>query len=528
MNLLWFGLFVAGFQTGDVPCNPIRSIRIENMDVFGSSPEPRFYHRWMQVIHHTTRESVIRREVLVHEGDCVDLDLIAETKRNLRALPFLAEADLVIEPSKDGSGVDLVVVTIDRFTLRSELSFSRKGSLNKTRGSLGEKNLLGLGLNFHFSQSARSDGSEIKKLVFEYPRLFKQLKIGGNYSTTDEGVYREFSLEKPFWQMDDRHAFSVRFIGDHTRSDYYRDGGTSIEIPNDNESSSAAWDMEMGSLSWSRRMSLEVGHLDLHYQPVDGLDVPPPTKGPYLQLGMDLDWRRGFKEMRGIDAMQRIEDIEEHTFLSMALRQWDRQREGNRQYQQVLRIRFLNVSLLGSQWLWAAGLDTEARFQGSQRLAMSIDAFTHGYRFLPHRQSLVAGVAFRASETDDGLYLPLLLGEDLGLRGYKAFGITGNRTLLINLEHRWVYPWKTAHTAWGQCVFVDAGSAWKPDQAMAIGELHWGLGWGIRLDMPALFGNHVFRVDLAHGLDGETFSISASAGHVFRHDKLNHGFSRDY
>ena len=58
-----------------------------------------------------TKEEVIRRELLFEPGGEVDLDLIAQTERNLRGQPFLRDAQVVVAPGEDGEQV----VTVETF-----------------------------------------------------------------------------------------------------------------------------------------------------------------------------------------------------------------------------------------------------------------------------------------------------------------------------------------------------------------------------------------------------------------------------
>src|SRR4029078_9771625 len=67
-------------------------------------------------IHATTRPDVIRRFLLLREGERCNELRRAESERILRAPPFLADASVVAVPNADGS-VDLVVRTADEIAL---------------------------------------------------------------------------------------------------------------------------------------------------------------------------------------------------------------------------------------------------------------------------------------------------------------------------------------------------------------------------------------------------------------------------
>lgn len=512
----------------DGPCRTIRSIQIKTLDVFEGDRDLRFYHRWMQGLHRSTRVRVIRRELLIREGDCLDQELVAESERNLRAMAILSDASITVVDDHEGDGVDLLVVTKDRFTFRTELSFSRKGGLNKVRYSLGDTNMLGLGMDLHYSDSSRSDGSEIKRLRFRNPRFLKHFQLAGTYSQTDEGDYTQASFAKPFWSLNDPFAWELRSVSDQTSSDYYVDGGMSIEIPHDITRHTWSWSREGGDAERSRRWSVGGGYNRWIYESVAEIAVPNATESTYLDASLTFDHRRRFLVMTGVDSMRRTEDISEHRSLFIGLRRDWRRRDGTREDHRTLQMRLHTVWSPHPSWLLAGGLSADARFFEFDSRALELETFGHAYVFLPHDQTLVGGVTYRYSNTQDDLYLPLVLGEDVGLRGYQAFSLTGNKLLLINLEHRLTYPWKTRNSSWGQVVFLDSGSTWKPGVDPNLSDLHWGVGFGIRADMPSVFGKRVLRLDLAHGFDGEELSVSASVGQIFQHDSINRGFGRDY
>ncbi|MBK8482356.1 MAG: BamA/TamA family outer membrane protein [Proteobacteria bacterium] len=100
--------------------------------------------RWLNLVHVTTRERVIRQELLLHAGERYDAALVAESERNLRALPILAVARLVPCQGAQARAVDLLVVVKDLWSLRLNMVFGQTGSLLSTLDFMPtEENLLG-------------------------------------------------------------------------------------------------------------------------------------------------------------------------------------------------------------------------------------------------------------------------------------------------------------------------------------------------------------------------------------------------
>jgi hypothetical protein len=120
----------------------VGTIHVLNHEVF--SPRDGYF-QLLNVFHVTSREHVIRREVLLRPGALYDQALVDETVRNLR------DADLtsvvVILPVHSGrpDTVDLLVVTRDVWSLRFNTDFEhQEGRLLRLNTSLSENNLFGL------------------------------------------------------------------------------------------------------------------------------------------------------------------------------------------------------------------------------------------------------------------------------------------------------------------------------------------------------------------------------------------------
>jgi hypothetical protein len=88
--------------------------RIERVDVVALDPfEQRdIPPRWLNVFHVTTRESVIRREVLLREGGVYEQVLADDTIRNLRRPPGIPQISAVLLIAAQGSSADRVIVVL--------------------------------------------------------------------------------------------------------------------------------------------------------------------------------------------------------------------------------------------------------------------------------------------------------------------------------------------------------------------------------------------------------------------------------
>ncbi len=92
-------------------------------------------------IHVTTREGVIRRDLLFAQGQTIDTLRVAESLRRLRHRRYLADAEVDGLSCAGRTGVDLVVRTRDRWTTKPSLSVQSTSSF----AGIQEDNLLGSG-----------------------------------------------------------------------------------------------------------------------------------------------------------------------------------------------------------------------------------------------------------------------------------------------------------------------------------------------------------------------------------------------
>src|SRR5206468_2978125 len=107
-----------------------------------TDPWPLFFN----IFHAKTQEQVVRRELLLGEGDSYRADLVEETERNLRALSILAVAKIIPVKGAAPDSVGLLVVTKDLWSIRLNSSFLATGLfLHYLRIRPTEQNFLGLG-----------------------------------------------------------------------------------------------------------------------------------------------------------------------------------------------------------------------------------------------------------------------------------------------------------------------------------------------------------------------------------------------
>ncbi len=483
----------------------------------------------LNALHVTTREHVIRQELLFGQGDAYDAQVVEETARNLRGMAVLTTAAVVPFAVGDPRGVGVLVVTKDIWSLRHgfvDLFFdpARFSDTLRVRGALTETNLLGLNksvaLRYARDPWTREIGqSFLDRRVLGSRWLFLETVDALFDEETGATARGSYQLVRPFYSLDTQLAGQLVFEHDAGTSRALagaevsevvlpaRPGAPALSAPRQfdrdtwNGGATVAW-QSLGSLKHRLGLSLTTAKRDL--TPVEG--VPAERREDFF------------------DAIRRRSEFSNVLQLSWALIPTD--------YHTLRDADVYGVTedfLAGPQLSASAGLSTSAL--GSDADFARVAA-TAGWRVVGRRQ-LVLGAFLRGGARRQGggfidrfvgldlsMYSPrtaagrvvwktsgtlraanrnqgvVALGGDAGLRGYPLGAVRGDSAWTSNLEWRGrpLY-WMTYQL--GAVAFVDSGAAWFEGATPA--PLH-AVGVGLRWLMPQ-FNHRLMRLDLAAPAD---------------------------
>ncbi|KPJ94737.1 MAG: hypothetical protein AMJ55_05865, partial [Gammaproteobacteria bacterium SG8_15] len=108
----------------------IGNIIVTRRNVFDPNKpeEDIFVFRLANAFHVTTRDSVIRRQLLFQPGDVYAYRVLAESERFLRANGYLVDAEIKpVRYDNTKNIVDIEVITQDSWTFTGSISFGREG-----------------------------------------------------------------------------------------------------------------------------------------------------------------------------------------------------------------------------------------------------------------------------------------------------------------------------------------------------------------------------------------------------------------
>ena len=486
----------------------ISSITIETNNVFETEipAENKHIFRAANRIHSITRAPVIMRELLFEVGDHYNAALVAETERNLRALPFIRRAEIEPKVNKDGT-VDVLVHTYDSWTLELVANYKRAGGATSIKAGIAEDNIMGQGKAgsavYNNDFGAASADLTYKDRQFLH---YKRIQYSMTAHTGPGSKALSLSLDRPFYASIARSAM----------------GGTVsyAEAPSGPVSRKVAeagvnYGISMKP-STKRTRRFKFGILARRAESTGPL--PDPDKALIFQLGAEFE-ELDFLTVRRIQKFTHDEDynlgfgIIPKVGLAPAIKSL-----GTSQTQILPSIAVHKGFTWGNQLLLLKGNYSSKYANGdTSRLIASLDAayYLRGIKY----QTLAVHIGMDLGWRLDPA-LPLTLGEFNGLRGYGVDQFTGTRRFLLNVEDR-VYVWDNLLRLLdlGMVVFYDSGYVWPEGRSAKLGDLKNSVGIGLRVAPSRSADNRPVHIDLARALNGNrsrpSWSLSILGGQAF-------------
>ena len=488
-------VFAASSQR-DSPPPYIGMIEIVRHEVFDGRAAS---YRIVNKLHIRTRERVIRRELLFASGDVLSKELLEQTERNLRALPFVRDARVETTPvDEDDDGradlVDVRVVTWDTWSLAPRVDLQQLEDRTIWEAGVSEKNLLGLGKEVTFSHRTNLDRTS-DRVLYRDPQLGgTRFVLTASLADLSDGDEEFVSLARPYVSLDEAWAFSFQAGAFSRRDPLFEDG------------------VEIGRLQHRGQWGdLEVGRA-VRQRPTSALRLHVAYRSREERVASD---RRDFGIVEvGFQSV-------EHRFTQLThVNRFERTEDFN----------------LGAQSYGAFGLSTPAFGGDNGRVLFAAGGYSRGFafradhfltagvgiaarhergrwinavadmqlRYLRKRSThhaLVGKVEFRRGDNLDP-EVQLLLGAESGLRGYPARQFAGTRSLLLSAEERWFIADDVLQlVSLGLAVFVDSGFAWPEEQGIDLADLKTAIGGSLLVGSHRLSTRGGVRFDLGYALN---------------------------
>ncbi len=504
----------------------LRDVKIVTRDVF-SKDEARenLFFGLANLLHSTTKDEVVRREMWFGRGDEVTDDRLAELERNLRALNLFGAVHATAEAVGEDE-VDVTVDARDRFSLGVTASLSRVGGVDKLYFQLSESNLFGTGKGIAVAHT-ESDDDSVSSVQYRDPQFLGSWHtLNAGYGDTSEGYFADFALRRPFRNLEDPISYGIETNLSDEDVDYYARGDSVAEVPLEQHDLRLYGATADGPREERSALGVDLRLRALDYEPAFGPDaglihVPGDTTqveiGPYATW----DWRPRFDTVTGLDSLDYQEDlaIGSSTYLRVAARYRDED-GADAELQPVLEARFRVAANPATATYVTFEADGNARWNAESVQGWRTGLALHGYQMSLPGNTFAGSLTFDAAEEDQDLPPQLTLGENNGLRGYPARELVGSRVARLNLEDRVDTGLELLSIRIGAVAFYDVGWVHDDVYGASMSDPISSVGFGLRLGSSHLFGGRVLRIDVAWPLstiDGEEFdmTVSFAVGQVF-------------
>lgn len=471
----------------------IRRIDIRRETIFDSVETRNWFSRAANKLHYRTREAVVRRELLFHEGERYDTLRVFETIQNLRGMGIFRRVQ--VDTARVDGGLVARVTTRDAWSTRGDVRFRSTGDQVDYQLSFIEDNFLGnatrAGVRYR-----RTPDRTLTSFQLRQRRLIDD-RIGGeaSYESRSDGHRAVAALLMPFYSVVSPFSFEVRAEALHERILRFSSGEpvasdtlwrrywiTRADVAAALQSSNAGY-LRVGVTGLVRRDDYAASE-----QGPFGEDLVA-TAGPFLE------WRRArFVTTTKFLGLGRDEEsVDLSTTLRagvlVAARALGYPRDGLGGHATIhtgveLPRGFLLVDASFNGLRTAAGLDSGSVFvAGTLALRPAAD-----HLVIIHAQGGAVESPRPGSEYSYGL--------TQGPRAFRAHAFTGDRAFLTTTEYRVVPPGTVGSLAnLGFAAFVDYGGAWYSGSPPRYGA---SLGVGLRFGVSRAANLSPNRLDLAY------------------------------
>lgn len=477
-------------------------------------------------LHVETREAVIRRELLVREGDCVDALRLSESERLLRGFGFLESASVETVTRPDGD-VDVTVVTKDDWSLRLEPRFDFGGGFAVSGIKLGETNLDGRGREIELSYIVRPGPNDVVLTYFDPQFMKTRWDLGVGVIRSGPGWTVGEVLAFPFlglvgdWAAFQNALYSERFfryvVGDSNESTTelllptlqraFGFGGAlrSRAPPRGRSTRLASYGLSLTyDDTWYSRRILEDSIPGLLAGIVDSAGVTATIEPMNaLQLNLVGGLRAlDFVKRRGVATLGAVEDIALGASVDALVGvapEWF----GLTDSYLMVGLDLYGASRIRGNWfsvVWAGG---EARRDYQAGQWNDVFAAIHWTNFwIVNRRSTNEIALSYSAGWETTVPFQLTLGGPYKLGGYTLDRFPGGERVTLRVENRYTLTQIGRLVDLGSVVFIDVGEMWA-NGALFGGDSDFRASAGVGLRFAAPAGSRqTYRLQFGVPLDG--------------------------
>ena len=501
----------------------IRNIEIQVRDVF-DDPDSGYFYKTANRLKISSRESVIRRELIFKSGEPYDKFVVDESLRNLRRLSFVRDPRIIT--NVDGDHIDIVVSVQDTWTLFPQIGWSSGGGDNKTSIGIAESNLLGYGKRLELLY-AKDDGIKNQQAVYEDDLFLgsRDRLLLGQFLRSD-GYRSVASFGRPFRSLVEPSAWVINGEGFDLVEKLYQDGDERYIFRQKHFDINGGYTISKGTADeLLRRYTFGYDFQQDTFSPADeddykDVDVDPNdvSHDPNL-LAEDRRFSGPFVSYRQIkpeyislnyiDRFDRVQDFNlgQELFVKSG---YAPEALGSASNNVFFAFSASEGRKFSDTAFIRGGLGGSTRIEPDYVQNTILQAESKYYNVLGERCFLgvpigrhtLASSFLALYSADLDKDQEFLLGATTGLRGYKSRTFTGDSLMLLNLEDRFYLVDDVLKLfSVGGAFFADIGGTSTEGLGDIIKDrLYADVGYGLRIGFPRASGGTVWRIDVAYPL----------------------------
>lgn len=475
----------------------IDEIEIVVEDVFedrGTAPDFWAY-RMANDLHVKTREHVVRRELLFAKGERVDEEALAQTERNLRALPFLRRARVEAIPIDDHR-VLVRVTAADSWSTHPELRLAKVGNEWVWGFGVRERNLLGHGKQLSVLRDSGLDRDETFVFYGDPRFLGSRVATGFLLAEASDGHRMRVSAVRPFFAIDTPWSFRFVFENFDRLDPLYRAGERIDELRHVRRSGEAELARAVRRTATSA-VRLHLGYFNAEDDVGDGADV---RRFGVVRFGVSTV-SHDFVKLTHLNRFERPEDINLGSQASAFVGVSTPELGGEDQTSYFYVVGARRGFRLNPDGFLLSSASWQAR-RRNDRLENHFTVFRLDFvqKLAPKKVILAKTVLHYGRHLDPEIQIRR--GADNGLRGYPVRQFNGNRSFLTSVEGRWFLADEIGRlVSVGVAAFADSGFAWPEGQPMALRDLRSNVGVSLLLGSNRISASRPgVRFDFAYAL----------------------------
>lgn len=463
-------------------------------------------YRMANALHISTREQVIRDQLLLHSGMLYSQRAVDESERILRSARYLYDASIKPVACHDGQ-VDLLVTTQDVWTLNPGISLGRSGGHNTSGFEIEELNVLGRGSSLSASHTSGIDRSS-SAIAFSDRQLGSSwFSLAVAYADNSDGSTKALSIKRPFYSLTTPWALGFSGFDDQLIQSLY-DRGTVVDRFEQHSRKAtvfAGWSDGLVN-GWTRRWTAGFTYDEARFAAAPDWSgatlIPDDRVFAYPWIGFELI-QNDFGKVLNRDQIGRTEDVHFGTRLTA-------------------RVGLAGTSLGSShdaliadaavEYGWRASDTASVLLQGTASGRLEGGSVSNGmlttsarYYWRQSPRYLLFATAEGTIGHDLDVDNQILLGGDNGLRGYPLRYQAGHSRALLTVEQRYFtdwYPFRLFRV--GAAAFFDMGRTWGEVEPAGPGDgLLRDIGIGLRIGNTRSGLGNVIHIDMAFPLDGD-------------------------